>query len=112
MKPGDILLTTLPQADGLAKDRPVLCLCCVPPFDDFLVCGISTQLTHAVDRLDDLIQASDSDFRSSGLKAASLARAAYLALLPQSRFKGRIGFIAETRRRRILHSLAAFLRDS
>lgn len=30
MRPGDVLLANLPQADGRAKDRPVLCLCSVP----------------------------------------------------------------------------------
>lgn len=43
MKPGDVLLANLPQADGLTKDRPVLCLCSAPPFQDLLVCGITTQ---------------------------------------------------------------------
>lgn len=45
MRPGDVLLANLPQADGRAKDRPVLCLCMVPPFQDLLVCGITTQST-------------------------------------------------------------------
>jgi hypothetical protein len=31
MRPGDVLLAHLPQADGRSKDRPVLCLCSVPP---------------------------------------------------------------------------------
>ena len=112
MMPGDVLLSSLPQADGLTKDRPVLCLCNVPPFNDFLVCGITTQLTNGIDQLDELIQPADQDFPTSGLKAASLIRAAYLALLPRSRFKGRIGFISESRRRRVLDSLATFLRQS
>lgn len=109
MRPGDVLLTNLPQADGLAKDRPVLCLCSVPPFQDFLVCGITTQLTNRVEDLDDIIASNDEDFRTTGLKAASLIRTAFLALLPQSRFKGRIGFVSRERHRRLLTSLAKFL---
>ena len=43
MKEGDVLLTELPQADGARKLRPVLFLRRMPPFQDFLVCGISSQ---------------------------------------------------------------------
>jgi hypothetical protein len=42
MTEGDIALASLPQADGHIKNRPVLLLRRLPPFDDFLVCGIST----------------------------------------------------------------------
>ena len=109
MRPGDILLTSLPQADGRAKDRPVLCLCTVPPFHDFLVCGITTQTTARVEDLDEMIAEHDEDFRTSGLKSVSLVRTAFLALLPQSRFKGRIGLISPRRHKRRLTSLAQFL---
>ena len=109
MRPGDVLLTSLPQADGFAKDRPVLCLCSVPPFQDFLVCGITTQLTNRVENLDEVIASHDDDFTASGLKMASLVRTAFLALLPQSRFKGRIGSVSQERHRRLLKSLASFL---
>ena len=44
MKEGDILITALRQADGTVKDRPVAFLRRMAPFQDFLVCGISTQL--------------------------------------------------------------------
>lgn len=109
MKPGDVLLTSLPQADGRAKDRPVLCLCIVPPFQDFLVCGITTQTMARVEGLDEMIVENDEDFRTTGLKAESLVRAAFLAVLPRSRFKGRIGFVSQHRHKRLLASLARFL---
>jgi len=112
MKPGDVLLTSLPQGDGAQKARPVLFLCRVPPYDDFLVCGITTQLDNAVDSLDEVVARSDPDFLSSGLKTASLIRVAYLALLPVARFKGRIGSVAEPRRKRLLNALATFLRNA
>lgn len=44
MKQGDIVLTPLPQANGQVKNRPALFLRVMPPFNDALVCGISTQL--------------------------------------------------------------------
>ena len=43
MNEGDLALAPLPQADGQIKNRPVVLLWRLPPFGDFLVCGISTQ---------------------------------------------------------------------
>ena len=112
MKPGDVLLTIMPQADGSQKARPVLFLCRVPPFDDFLVCGITTQLGNAVPGLDEIVSASDGDFKATGLKATSLIRTAYLALLPAARFNGRIGSVTEARHKRLLSALAKFLQNA
>jgi len=42
VKEADVILTPLPQADGPPKNRPALILRGLPPFGDFLVCGIST----------------------------------------------------------------------
>ena len=44
MNEGDIALAPLPQADGPLKNPPVVLLRRLPPFGDFLVCGVSTQL--------------------------------------------------------------------
>ena len=112
MKTGDVLLTNMPQADASPKARPVLFLCRVPPFDDFLVCGITTQIGNAIPDLDEIVSTSDGDFKASGLKATSLIRTAYLALLPATRFKGRIGSVTEVRRERLLSALATFLRSA
>lgn len=112
MKEGDILLTALRQADGSLKDRPVLFLRRMPPFQDFLVCGLSTQLQQAAPELDELIGPTDADYRLSGLKAPSLIRLGYLAVLPRSQFKGRIGQVSNARVARLLTRLAEFLRST
>lgn len=109
MKEGDILLAALRQSDGAVKDRPVLFLRKMPPFDDFLVCGISTQLQQS-SPIDEIIATNESDFRSSGLKAASLVRLGFLAVLPRTEFKGRIGSISAARHQRLLTTLADYLR--
>lgn len=62
MKAGDIVLTPIPQADGQVKNRPALLLCQLPPFDDLLVCGVSTQLRHEVVGFDETITQQDDDF--------------------------------------------------
>jgi len=110
MKEGDVLLASLVQGDGTVKDRPTLFLSRMPPFQDFLVCGISTQLQQAVPDFDETIAPADPDFRTSGLKAASLIRLGYLAVLPRSEFKGRIGSVSAARRKRLLTNLSDFLR--
>jgi mRNA interferase MazF len=110
MKDGDVLLASLPQGDGIFKDRPALLLRRMPPFQDFLVCGISTQIQQAVPDLDETITPTDVDFRTSGLKAASLIRLGYLAVLSRSEIKGRIGNVSAARRNRLLTRLSDFLR--
>jgi len=44
---GDIVLASIPQAHAQFKLRPALVLCLLPPFADFLFCGMSTQLRHS-----------------------------------------------------------------
>jgi len=110
MKEGDILLAALRQADGTLKLRPVLFLKRVPPFQDFLVCGISTQLQHKVSNFDELINADVADYRESGLKRPSIVRIGYLAVLPRNEFQGRIGSITTDRLNRILSTLSDFFR--
>ena len=48
MTEGAVALAPLPQADGRTKPRPVVLLRAMPPFGDWLVCGISTQLQQEV----------------------------------------------------------------
>jgi len=110
MKDGDVLLVSIPQSDGTFKDRPVLLLRRIPPFQDFLVCGISTQLQQAATNLDEFITPADADFRTSGLKVDSLIRIGYLAVVPPSLVKGRLGSVSAARRVRLLTKLSDFLR--
>ncbi|MEK0178996.1 MAG: hypothetical protein EAZ98_04140 [Oscillatoriales cyanobacterium] len=44
MQEADVVLTPIPQADGTTKNRPAILLRELPPYRDFLVCGVSTQL--------------------------------------------------------------------
>jgi mRNA interferase MazF len=110
MKDGDVLLASLPQADGTSKDRPVLLLCRMPPFQDYLICGISSQLQQAAADFDEFITPADADFRTSGLKAPSLIRLGFLAVLPPSVFKGKLGSVSAARRQRLLTNLSDYLR--
>ncbi len=109
MKEGDIVLASLPQADGEFKNRPVVLLRRLPSFGDFLVCGVSTQLQHRVANFDELIPADDPEFKASGLKAASLVHLSFLAVLPEAILLGKIGLLSPYRHRRLLTNLCRHL---
>lgn len=105
MKPGDVVLTPLPQADGQTKPRPAIVLTIIPPFDDAIICGLSTQLRHAVAGFDEVISPEDEDFRRSGLKAASVIRLGYLTVLTPQDVICRIGSVIPQRLKRLLARL-------
>src|SRR5712671_6576968 len=109
MSEGDVILTPVPQADGSIKNRPAILLREFPPYRDFLVCGVSTQLRQEVKGFVEIVLASDPDFASSGLKSESLIRLGFLAVLPQSRIAGSIGSISSGRHMRLLKTLAEYL---
>jgi mRNA interferase MazF len=109
MNEGDVALAPLPQADDQVKNRPIVLLRRLPPFGDFLVSGISTQLHLRVAGFDEEIPAGDPEFAASGLKAASLIRLGFLAVLPDSALLGRIGSLSSARRRRLLANLCRHL---
>jgi mRNA interferase MazF len=112
MKPSDVILARLWQADGRSKTRPAVILCEMPPFKDVLVCGVSTQVHLLVPGFDELISSSDHDFRQSGLLSTSLIRLGYLAILTRQDIIGGIGSISPQRHRRLLQTLADFLVSS
>ncbi len=106
MKEGDIVLALLPQTDGRGKYRPAVVLRRMPGFGDLLVCGISTQLRQQVADFDEIIEPAHADFKTSGLKAPSLIRLGFVAVLRASSFLGTIGSISSERHRRLLSNLA------
>lgn len=109
MKEGAVALAELPQSDGSLKARPVILLRKLPPYGDWLLCGVSTQLHQRVPGFDDLIEQSAPDYAISGLKASSIIRLGFLAVLPAARLVGAIGRIADGRHRRLLNTLARHL---
>ena len=109
MKEADVIVAALVQADETVKRRPAIILRQLPPYGDFLVCGVSTQLHQHVDGFDDLILSTDADFGQSGLLSSSLIRLGFLAVLPRRRIVGTIGLIAKDRHARLLRRLSAHL---
>lgn len=109
MKEADVVLAPLPQADGTIKRRPAILLREMPPFRDFLLCGVSTQLHLQVKDFDEIIAPADADFASSGLKAESLIRLGFLTVLSSKDIIGLIGSISAERHRRLLEKLSNYL---
>ena len=109
MNQGDVILTPVPQADGVIKNRPAIFLREMPPYGDVLVCGVSTQLHQEVKGFDEVIQLADSDYAASGLHSASLIRLGFLAVLPRNAIIGSIGAISSERHQRLLEKLADYL---
>jgi 3-deoxy-manno-octulosonate cytidylyltransferase (CMP-KDO synthetase) len=107
VKPGDIILAPLRQADGKTKPRPVLVLRAWEPFEDLLTCGISSQLRHFVSGLDELIRPVDADFSASGLREESLFRLGFLGTIPPGDVRGEVGRVSPARLRGLLARLSA-----
>ena len=110
MKEGDVVLSKIAQADGTEKVRPAVLLRQLPPFDDWLVCGISTQMRHLAAGFDELLMPSDADYVASGVRAPSLIRLGFLVVRPLNRIVGVIGSLSPQRHQRLLLNLSDFLR--
>lgn len=109
MKEGDVIVIPMPQADGIVKNRPAIVLREMPPFQDVLVCGVSTQQRQAAKDFDEVIFANDTDFVASGLKTESLIRLGFLVVIPRSKIAGSIGSISTERHKRLLLTLSDYL---
>lgn len=109
MKETEIVIAIFPQSDGSLKRRPALILREMPPFRDFLICGISTQLRQKVEEFDEIISETDKDFKMTGLEADSLIRLGFLLVLPRNKVIGSIGSISKERHQRLLQNLSDHL---
>jgi mRNA interferase MazF len=113
-KAGQVAIVRFPTVALTAgKPRPVLLVAPLPgPYDDWLVCMISTQLQQAVEGFDEVVDTAHGDFQSSGLKVASVIRIARLAVVPADLLVGAIGEISSERLQRIHQTLAEWIRGA
>jgi mRNA interferase MazF len=107
MKEGNIVLTPIPQSNQEIKNRPALILRIMPRYQDFLVCGISSQLKQYIRDFDEIILGDD--FESSGLVNISVIRLGFLTVIPSRQIIGSIGSISIIRHRRLLQNLSQYL---
>lgn len=113
-EPGQIALFQFPQADlSEGKLRPALLLNEVPgPYEDWLICMISSQVHQRIDGFDELIEEDDEDFARSGLKVTSVIRMGRLAVVEGAMLEGSIGTIGPERMTRIRKRLAEWIGES
>lgn len=73
---GQIVLFRYPRTDQQSgKLRPALIVRKLPGrYEDWLICMISSQLSHEIAGFDEIITPDDQDFKDSGLKLTSLIR--------------------------------------
>ncbi|WP_022834908.1 type II toxin-antitoxin system PemK/MazF family toxin [Salisaeta longa] len=113
-EPGQIVLYRFPRTDlAEGKLRPALLISKAPgPYDDWLICMISSQLHQQIEEFDELIEEGDSDFQQSGLKKTSIVRISRLAIVEGQILEGRIGKISSGRMQRIRRRLAEWIQGS
>jgi len=111
IRPGQVAILRFPHTDlSSGKPRPVLLIAPVPGVhDDWLICMLSTQLQHISEGFDELIDQSQSDFQSSGLKIASVVRIARLAVVSADLLVGTIGEVGPERLKRVQGKLANWI---
>ena len=107
MKEKEIILTKITQSDGNFKLRPVLVLRKMPTYDDFLVCGISTQLHQEIKDFDATLEAN----AQTNLKSKSLIRLSFLAVLPSKELVKTIGAIDTALHNLLLNRLSEYLKN-
>ena len=108
---GQIVLFRFPHTDlAQGKLRPALLLGQLPgPYDDWLICVVSSQTRHFIEGFDELVQVGDSDFSRSRLRVPSVIRVGRLAVVEGGTLLGAMGEISDERLRRIRARLADWL---
>ena len=94
------------------KLRPALLLGRVPgPYEDWLVCMISSQLRQYNEGFDEIVKEEDADYGESGLKVPSVIRVGRLAVVEGDVLLGAVGEISSERLRRIRGRLVQWLTE-
>ena len=113
MKPGSVVLVRIPgatEAGARAKLRPALVLAELPgPYQNLLVCGISTRLENIEPDWDEIVAESDPDFATTGLHRTSAIRPSFLAAVVSDTVAGGIGEVSVDRLDRIVSRLVGRL---
>lgn len=111
---GQIVLFPFPQADLVeGKLRPALLLGKLPgPYDDWLICMVSSQLHQYIKDFDEIVDINDPDFADSGLKTPSVIRVGRVAVVEETLLAGAVGKIDPDRLKRIKKNLSKWLNEA
>jgi mRNA interferase MazF len=110
---GQICLFRFPRTDlERGKSRPALLITRLPgPFDDWLVCMTSSQISQAIEAFDEILDQGETDFVQTGLKTDSVIRIARLAVVTDGILLGAIGEISTERLKRIKGKIAKWIQN-
>ena len=112
MEKGSVVLIGFPQSDGSFKSRPAVLLKEVLPYNDWLLCIVSTKIHNQIEGLDILLDKSHPDFSDSHLKTASLIRVGILYTIPINFIEGKIGSISNKTYTAIINNLIAYIKSA
>lgn len=111
MKKGDIILASLPIGNGSYKMRPALIMGVFPPYNDCLLCGISSQIKQNIQGVAHVISKKENYFEKTGLLATSVVRLNYLGTLSNKNIAGKIGVVPRTVYTEILEKLITLIKS-
>ena len=113
MKPGDIVLVRFPQADlQTGKLRPSLVVALAPGrHSDALLAMITSRPYQASPNFDEVIETSDTDFVTSGLKTSSVIRLARLICVETTVINANLGEISAERLRTVKKRIIDWLQQ-
>jgi len=108
---GHVVLFRIPQADqAIGKLRPALVIRRLPgPYDDWLICMISSQVSRHISGFDEIIEEGTADFKQSGLKTSSVIKIGRLAVVERTILIGTIGSIGSERLNLIKNRLSNWI---
>src|SRR4051794_1977719 len=109
MEAGEIVKITMQQADQKIKSRPGILLKEVSPFNDWLICGISSKLHTLNKELDIVLDKEHSDFQQTNLLYPAIIRVGYLATFPEAMIEGVVGSISQKTLKQLKQNLVTFL---
>ena len=111
---GQIVLFRVPQTNQSHSNiRPALVLRKLPgPYNDWLICMISSQISQEIAGFDEVIKPEDSDFPASGLKLPSVIRVSRLAVVEKTILLGAIGEISSDRLSSIKTAISYWIKST
>ncbi len=111
---GQIVLFKFPQTNQtIGKLRPALIIKKLPgPYDDWLICMISSQLSQNILEFDEAILKEDPEFEQSGLKVSSVIRISRLAVVDKNILLGNLGNLSKKRLSNIKIKIANWIKNT
>lgn len=110
MTAGSVVVTSIIQSNNENKMRPTVLLKQIPPYNDWLVCPVSSKTHNLVPGLDLLIKEEDEDFKTMSLQAPSIIRIGKLQAIPEKTIRAEIGRVTDRTYTTMIEQLVTWLK--